>query len=245
MPLESGEIVRANNQGTQPITLTYGGRDYVVHPYKESAVPFDAMVLWFGDPRAMNTIRSYKDSHDIYTWVPDRDTEVRRLRIKWGITDGPTWDIPINVPITFSEFDGTPIRTVVDDPRGDHINEQPQTVSEVQLLREQILRLTSRLDQQEAAMRPSPVDDEIAASAGEDIATQIARASHPSHPSQSATSTTAGSATDSDIPYDDSSTQFTGAESATAAPVRDATGNDIKLSYDSAKLAALRDRATN
>jgi hypothetical protein len=233
MSLESGEIVRAINHGTQPVTLTYGGRDYVVHPNKESAVPFDAMVLWFGDPRSMNIIRSYKDSHDIYTWVPDRETEVRRLRIKWGITTGPTNTIPLHIPIRFSEFDGTPIITVVDDPDGDNINVMPQTVTEVELLRNQIVALTSRLDQQEAAMRPSPVDDEIAASVGEhDIATQISQAAHPSQP-------VTASATDADIPYDDSTTQHTGAESATASPV-DTTGNKINLSYSPETLAAYK-----
>ena len=242
--MESGEIVRAINKGNMPLTMTYASRDYVLHPDREAAVPFDTMVLYFGDPRAMAQIRSIKDSFGIVTWIPDRDTEVRRLRVKWGIQGGDSRDVLLSIPVEFYDFEGNRIETVVDDPRGDRINLQPQTVSEVDLLKQQIVVLQARQDQMEAANRPTPVDEEIAHSAAdlpdtsleEQAVAHFATQPHLSTPVSSTPSA-------SDIPEDTSTSNFTGAESASASPMTDLTGNPVKLRYTPEELAAIREQA--
>jgi hypothetical protein len=146
----SGDVVMARNLGTRPLTLTYGGRKYDVPVEKQVAIPFDCMTLWFGDPRATDAIRSVRDEAGIVTWVPDRATEVRRLRLKWGqitgseetVTEGPR-DVP---KVEFSDFDGRQIFSVVDDPFGDHISPVQITRAENDDLRALVLRQQDQID---------------------------------------------------------------------------------------------------
>jgi len=249
MALESGEIIRAINKGDMPLTLTYGSRDYVLHPDREAAIPFDCMVSYFGDPRAMSTIRSVRDTFGIVTWIPDRDTEVRRLRVKWGIYAGDARLIQLNIPVEFYDFDGQRIETVVDDPLGERINIQPQTVSEVSLLHSQVVALQARLDQVEAANRPgaSPVDAEIEDSAfdgNETLPTSSLEdqaVAHFAHPA--GTSPVSPTRDASDIPVDSSQSDYQGGVAAQSHSVTDETGNTVKLQYTAEDLARMRDEA--
>lgn len=231
--MESGEIVRALNNGTMPLTLTYSSRDYVLHPDREVAIPFDCMVSYFGDPRARKEIYSTRDSFGIVTWIPDRDTEVRRLRVKWGLYNGDARFIPLQIPVTFMDFEGNRIQTVVDDPMGDSVNTQPQTVSEVSLLTSQLIALQARLDQVEANSRPviTPVDSAINESSNDPAAT------FPSLTDQAAavytdTTTNAAAPSAADIPVDDSTSTRSGNVSAQAMTMTDTTGNKVKLMFD-------------
>lgn len=249
--MESGDIVRALNKSQQAITLRHGSRDYVMHPFKETAIPFDCMVLYFGDPRATKVIRSVKDSFGIVTWIPDRESEVRRLRVKWGVVKGDarqvfTSDSETQLPdVQFMDFDGNTIITVVKDPFGEHVETATQTVSEVELLREQVIRQGAMIDQLVASSRPTPVDDEITASGLETDGPEVAPPATPFE--QQAVEAFAASdappGTLADIPEDDGSPNYRTSEALRATPVTDLTGNNVHLSDEAAELARLRDEA--
>jgi hypothetical protein len=51
-------------------------------------MPFDAIKVYTGDPRATNNIRTSRDSLGIVSFLPDRATEVRRLRLLYSAPFG-------------------------------------------------------------------------------------------------------------------------------------------------------------
>lgn len=128
---EDTDVCQVTNHGKKDITLGWNSRQYVIPAGKKKGVPIQAAIIAFGDPRALGNMRSWRNpiSNEV-GWVPDRAAEVRRLRLRYGIQDGPEGtfyaadgEIPEAVPYVTVEFmedgDWVKLNTVLDDPDGE------------------------------------------------------------------------------------------------------------------------------
>lgn len=130
-----GDIVRVVNNGDQPFTIGWDSRQYRLEPGKDTFVPFEACCLWFGDPRSTNSIQSAKNQHGIVSFIPDRDSEIRRLRVKYGNIGGDERFVDPAPDVTIYDLTGEQIVTVLDDPSGDSITvAQPTVVDQSNLI---------------------------------------------------------------------------------------------------------------
>lgn len=131
MTLENDGIVMAVNDGEKEVTLMYDSRTYRLEPGKTVPMPFAAACLWFGDPRASESVQSLRDSRGLVAFIPDRDTEVRRLRAKYDNQMGDERVITGAPHVSlFSIPENERIYTVLDDPQGDRVIEASTTVQE-------------------------------------------------------------------------------------------------------------------
>ena len=148
--LTVGAIVKVTNE--HPSRLFRGMWDmaeYVIPPGGTDFMPFEAMKLFFGDPRATSQVRSMRDSRGLAAFLPDRAGEVRRLRLLYdhGFGDytgreGPdiVW-IRDKIPwMKVETLDGVRIYTVLDDPAGTHTLPAQTTEAEDTDLRETVIR---------------------------------------------------------------------------------------------------------
>lgn len=148
--LTVGAIVKVTND--HPSRIFRGMWDlaeYVIPPGGTEFMPFEAMKLFFGDPRATTTVRALRDGRGLAAFLPDRSGEVRRLRLLYdhGFGDytgreGPdvVWDMNKIPHVTVSTLDGTRIYTVLDDPAGNHTLPAQTTEAEDADLRETVIR---------------------------------------------------------------------------------------------------------
>jgi len=145
-----GSIVKVTNE--HPTRFFRGFWDlaeYVIPPGQTEFMPFEAMKLFFGDPRAVDQVRSSRDSKGLVAFLPDRAGEVRRLRLLYdhGFGDytgkeGPevVWE-PHKIPqVKVETLDGQRIYTVIDDPAGHSILPAHTTQAEEADLRETVVR---------------------------------------------------------------------------------------------------------
>lgn len=124
--LAPGDFLQVNNTSNQSITLGWDSREYVLTPGSQKPVPMEAVINAFGDPRAMDVVHTVRfggpDSPPAF--IADRTSEVRRLRQRWGIHDGPESSFEnaegkAMVPsVEVYTLDGQRLYTVVDDPAG-------------------------------------------------------------------------------------------------------------------------------
>lgn len=129
--LDADGIVMAVNEGEGAVTLMYDSRTYRLEPSKAVPMPFAAACLWFGDPRASESVQSLRDARGLVAFIPDRDTEVRRLRAKYDnqmgdervITGAPSVSL-------YSIPENERIYTVLDDPDGDRVIESSTTIQD-------------------------------------------------------------------------------------------------------------------
>lgn len=119
------DYVRIDLKAGDEWELMHNSRVFRAIPGKQVFVPFAAICLWFGDPRASEEIRPVLDGHGGRSYVPDRLTEVRRLRMRYGIKHSdergfnPDAKTGAHAPdIQVFTLDGDRIYTVLDDPRG-------------------------------------------------------------------------------------------------------------------------------
>jgi hypothetical protein len=157
---EPGDVVVAINNESLPFTITYNKRDYPLRPGQTTFVPFEAACLALGDPRAQENIRSYKGIDGLVAFIPDRATEVRRLRAKYGAVYGPETTLegyfdngknqvgdPIHIPdITITTPDGEKMWMVVEDPAGAHSEDATISVSDNEGMLAQLKRQQAQID---------------------------------------------------------------------------------------------------
>lgn len=148
--LTVGAIVRVTN--LDPTRIFRGMWDlaeYVIPPGGTDFMPFEAMKLFFGDPRATTAVRSSRDGRGIVAFLPDRPGEVRRLRLLYdhGFGDytgreGPdvVWDMNKIPHVKVETLDGERVFTVLDDPAGSHTLPSHATEAEDTDLRETVIR---------------------------------------------------------------------------------------------------------
>jgi hypothetical protein len=141
---ELGETLKVVNVGAQTLRFAWNSRQYVIPPGGADFMPFDAVKVYVGDPRATNNVRTSRDSLGIVSFLPDRATEVRRLRLLYAAPFGEymrasdvggifvsapvesapdpgqvyAWD-GVHVPqVEVYNIRGERIYTVLDDPEG-------------------------------------------------------------------------------------------------------------------------------
>src|SRR4051812_31898248 len=119
--VDNGDIVRAVNTGGAVFTIGWDSKQYKLEPGKDTFIPFEAACLWFGDPRSTNSIQSIKNQHGMVSFVPDRDSEVRRLRVKYGNIGGDERYVDPGPSVDLFDLEGNQITTVLDDPEGEDV----------------------------------------------------------------------------------------------------------------------------
>lgn len=155
------ELMEDGNEGYPEITLGWDNREYMIQRGRKVIVPFEAMVLRFGDPRAGTNITSIKSAGGNVTgWIPDRLSEVARLRLLWGAHADkyPRFD-DIDTPnVMVYDLTNEPVATVISDPEGKDSIPVTQTESD----RDAILALMERQQAQiDQLKRDLGVTDEI------------------------------------------------------------------------------------
>lgn len=129
--IDGDTILMAVNEGDAPVTLMYDSRTYRLEPGRGIPMPFAAVALWFGDPRANESVQALRDQRGLVAFVPDRETEVRRLRAKYDNQLGDERKIT-NTPSVaiYSIPENERIYTVLDDPQGERVIEVSTTRQE-------------------------------------------------------------------------------------------------------------------
>jgi hypothetical protein len=122
-----GDILRVENVGTKIFRGMWDQIDYVIPPFGEDFLPFEAVKLFFGDPRSTDKVRSVHDVRGIVGFLPDRASEVRRLRLLYDHGFGDytgkegaevVWDADKIPHMNVTTLKGERIWTVLDDPVG-------------------------------------------------------------------------------------------------------------------------------
>lgn len=154
-----GDIVHIFNEGTTIFRGMWDMVDVVVPPSGEDYISFEMAKLFFGDPRSNEAVRSAHDIRGVVGFIPDRPSEVRRLRLMYdhGFGDytgkeGPetVWEANKIPHIRVETLKGERIWTVLDDPAGTTVipalvsQQQDQDLRE--LVRKQGQMITSLMD---------------------------------------------------------------------------------------------------
>jgi len=122
-----GDILKVENVGSRIFRGQWDMVDYVIAPFQHDFLPFEAVKLFFGDPRATDKVRSVHDVRGIVGFLPDRPAEVRRLRLMYshGFGDytgkeGPdvVWEADKIPQVRVTTLKGERVFTVLDDPEG-------------------------------------------------------------------------------------------------------------------------------
>ena len=150
--------------------IAWDGKEFVLERDKEKFIPFELAANYFGDPRAMGVIATTQDQKRRVGWIPDRATEVRRLRTLYGVQHGDEstiflpdgildsmtnqdqalhWKrIDANIPrVQMYDLETRErLYHVLEDPLGEHVTPATMTVTNEQ-------RLQSRVDRLEDLVR--------------------------------------------------------------------------------------------
>lgn len=173
MPLDIGDVVQVTNNDDTPLVLEYDSRRHVIQPHETRPVPFECANVYFGDPRSSGMIASKRDNVGRVQFIPDRATEVRRLRTLYDNQMGDERFILNHPNVTVKDYDGHPVLTVLDDPSGESVTVAQPTISENEQLRHLINRQQQTIDMlaQRLGVDPqsgrdvsgtAPADDEFA-----------------------------------------------------------------------------------
>lgn len=116
---------------TSPFTVEWDSRKHNLQPGRDSFIPFEAAASFFGDPRSGERIVSIINERGQVGFIPDRATEVRRLRTKYDNMFGDETVIE-NYPIVevYDLQENERIITVLDDPKGDTVRIAERTVTQ-------------------------------------------------------------------------------------------------------------------
>lgn len=144
-----GSIVKVQNIGDRIFRGWWDLAEYVIPPNGTEFMPFEAMKLFFGDPRAIDKVRSQRDNKGLVAFLPDRAGEVRRLRLMYDHgfgeytgKEGPdvVWEHNKIPHVRVETLDGVQIMTVLDDPAGRSVLPAVATQAEEADLRETVIR---------------------------------------------------------------------------------------------------------
>lgn len=152
-----GDIVKVVNNGPKKLRLSWDSRHYDLDPGGGTEwMPFECCKVYFGDPRAIAVMQTLRDQRGQVAWLPDRATEVRRLRLLWFpmmfgeySTDNfideevEPWDRSRMPNVEVYTVKGDRLPTVFDDPQGNTVI--PAKVTESQ--NAQLLDLVQRQGQ--------------------------------------------------------------------------------------------------
>lgn len=144
--LKPGDVVRVHNLDDTDYEFMWDSVGYVVPANGDGMMPFEAMANWFGDPRSTSSIRSNTDHKGLRGWIPDRETEVRRLRMKYGVEQGDERVIREHPNVEVYTASGERVLTVLDDPSGQSTNvEVPRSAKSFEDLATQVTNLQNQI----------------------------------------------------------------------------------------------------
>lgn len=139
-----------------PFIMQWDSKRYVLKPETEAYVPFPAACLYFGDPRSSELVIGPKNRRAFQAWIPDRRTEVRRLRALYGILKGnvttldPCPETDNRPPrVTMRTLSGEELVPVVMDPFGASVTPVTKSVNE----NDTLLSRIEKYEREMAAMR--------------------------------------------------------------------------------------------
>lgn len=138
--LDTGIPVRAVNNSSSPIQWMYDRVKYTLQPGVPSFIPYMAMCLYQGDPRAID-LPTGRD-HEQY-----RRNEYARLRIFCGVyEDESKWEDCIHTFVTCYPIDSdVPFNTVLRDPEGVNLADQKADNNQTQFLQSQVESMAAQL----------------------------------------------------------------------------------------------------
>lgn len=147
-PLTLNSTVYVIWKGTNPKTEMFNSRRYVLKPDEKTPVPFEAVCLWYGDPRSAANVSAIRnDVDETVTFVPDRDSEIRRLTARYGGDDN------VRFPdVEVVDLNGKSLFSVVEDPEGEHVLPAVSTRSESAAKDRKIASLEARLERMETML---------------------------------------------------------------------------------------------
>lgn len=172
----------ATNNGTEPVRLMANSRLHVIEPGQKRAVPFEAVRIWFGDPRSGPTERLYEDENGTKSRIPSRSFELKRLNVLYGVEGAvasqkeeadrnktpypPPITLADTIPnVTFEDLSGKSIKHVAEDPEGKaassvvtNYDDPMQVGAELARLKQQVAAMEERHD----ALSNQPTTDEEA-----------------------------------------------------------------------------------
>jgi hypothetical protein len=112
-PIQQFRIIRLLNRDTHKTFVgKFASNTYKIPPQSEILVPYEAIVLWMGNPEARNIDHRRKDRVD--EWM--------RLRVKYGAYENdPVWEQNKPNIEAYDAATNQRVWTVLDDPNGDHL----------------------------------------------------------------------------------------------------------------------------
>ena len=133
--------VRAVNNSAEPVMWMYDRRKYVLKPGVPIYIPYLAMCMYRGDPRAID--KPGGRDHEQY-----RRNEHARLHILHGVYEGGpdhrSWDEVANVTCYPIDSD-VPFHTVLDDPEGLSLSDERRDSSQTEFLQGQMEQMSAQL----------------------------------------------------------------------------------------------------
>lgn len=146
LPLDIGDYVQVTNKGSKPLVLMYDSRTHVIEPGATRPIPFECSNVYFGDPRATSMMAAKRDNVGRVQFIPDRATEVRRLRTLYDNQSGAETEVLDYPPVEIRDYDGNLITTVLEDPAGDSVTAASVTIDENEQLRQMLARQQQTID---------------------------------------------------------------------------------------------------
>lgn len=151
------DIVRLRNNGDQTWQDQYGSAPFICPAGEAIIVPFDAVCLWFGDPRLSDrpTLSQY-----------DRQDELTRVkaRLGWSVLEAEGKDFP-KLDTSVETIEGERVYMVIDDPDGSKsslssvntagLTDAQAVATELEQLKMQQQALLARLDDLSKGEQPS------------------------------------------------------------------------------------------
>lgn len=170
------QMVRCKNVGDKPFKDGYANVTYVLPPGKDVFVPYDAAVLWFGNPDVFDVSARQRGRTDFY----------HRLRLRYGafddhriLADGSEvrftadelWEE--NKPqVEVYTLEGERLHTIIDDPEGTNVDPAQTNPGEAQGILARMGQLEAELGllRQAQAAQTATADevDDDGFNAGED-----------------------------------------------------------------------------
>lgn len=138
--LDEGIPVRAVNDSSEPITWRYARVKHVLNPGVPTFIPYLAMCMYQGDPRAIDLPTGRpQDQH--------RRNEYARLRVHCGVyEDDAKWATVPHTHVTCYPIDSdVPFNTVLRDPDGVNQADEKSSNSQAQFLQQKMEEMANQM----------------------------------------------------------------------------------------------------
>ncbi|MGI0134590.1 MAG: hypothetical protein ACREBW_06505 [Candidatus Micrarchaeaceae archaeon] len=156
IPIGPGDPVSITNDTDADLSFSWAKRQYRIRAHQSALVPFELVVLNFGDPRSQTDAQKieHKDSGKI-DFIPSRSSELHRISVLWGCYEDNLASLPSIIPqVSIKTSEGAELIPIAFDPTGERVasTEQADLMDPVQLRsyltqqRQRIQALEDQLD---------------------------------------------------------------------------------------------------